>query len=94
MAKLVFPSANAPYRGFVGEVRGWLNRIASYVQNSPQAAPILSEHISALISQTSLTVVLPDGVGVVADGQTFPVEGGTVTVSVTGNTVSLEFDAE
>lgn len=37
MAKLVFPSVPAPYRGFVGEVRGWLSRIASFVERSPGA---------------------------------------------------------
>jgi len=30
MAKLVFPRVAAPYRGFVGEVRGWMNRIATW----------------------------------------------------------------
>lgn len=48
MAKLVFPSVGAPYRGFIGELRGWLNRIASYYEKQPGAAASLMAQINVL----------------------------------------------
>lgn len=70
MANLVFPATKAPYRGFVGEIRGWLRRIASYVEQSPASGPIISQHLSALIAQTEgLSVVLPSTAALVTNGQ-------------------------
>jgi hypothetical protein len=59
MAKLVFPSVNAPYRGFVGEVRGWLNRTASWLEKSPGGKATLESQIKAFVTQTDLTVTDP-----------------------------------
>lgn len=58
MAKLVFPSVKAPYRGFAGEVRGWLNRIASYTDRSPDAKAVLAAQIKAL-SQVGIDLNTP-----------------------------------
>ena len=50
MAKLVFPSVGAPYRGFVGEVRGWFQRIASYAVKSPGSLATLRAQADVLLS--------------------------------------------
>lgn len=57
MAKLVFPSVGAPYRGFVGEVRGWLSRIASYSERQAGAIPSLVAQINVLAVKLGSAVV-------------------------------------
>lgn len=59
MAKLVFPSVNAPYRGFMGEVRGWLNRMASWVEKSPGGKATLQAQVKAFADQAGLDVSTP-----------------------------------
>ena len=50
MAKLAFPQVVAPYRGFVGEVRGWMNRIATWNdRNNATASAIMRNQIQPLI---------------------------------------------
>ncbi|AUZ94749.1 hypothetical protein HOR97_gp43 [Agrobacterium phage Atu_ph03] len=86
MAKLVFPSVKAPYRGFAGEVRGWLNRIASYTDRSPDAKAVLADQIKVL-SQVGidLNAPLPATQAVVSDGQVV----GEYTISVAAGVVSI-----
>lgn len=48
MAKLVFPTVGAPYRGFVGETRGWYRTIASYAEKSPGSIPALTSQLEVL----------------------------------------------
>lgn len=82
MSNIVFPATKAPYRGFVGEVRGWLRRISSYVEKSPASGPAISAQISAAIAQTDgLSVILPSTVGVVTNGQKITGVTGTGTVA-------------
>lgn len=57
MAKLVFPGAGSPYRGFVGEVRGWLNRIASFAEKSPGAVATLVAQLNVLATKLGSQVV-------------------------------------
>lgn len=59
MAKLVFPSVGKPYRGFVGEVRGWFKRIASWAENSPGGKAVVNTQIAALAAYTGYTQALP-----------------------------------
>ena len=47
MSKIVFPGAGAPYRGFVGEVRGWLQRIGSFAEKAPGSIPTLIAQVNA-----------------------------------------------
>lgn len=49
MAKLVFPTVGAPYRGFVGETRGWCRTIASYAEKNPGSKPALLAQIAVLV---------------------------------------------
>lgn len=51
MSKLVFPGAGAPYRGFIGEVRGWLQRIGSYHDKSPASATALRAQLQVLVNK-------------------------------------------
>ena len=48
MAKLVFPSVGKPYRGFVGECRGWFKRIASWAENSPGGKAVVNTQLAVL----------------------------------------------
>lgn len=72
MAKLVFPSVGAPYRGFVGEVRGWLNRIASYNERQPASTANLVNTLRPLLNKLGVTFTsdLPATSKVVANGST------------------------
>lgn len=91
MAKLTFPQTVAPYRGFIGEVRGWFNRIASYKEKSPDAKVPLLAHIAVLLTQVSgganasvanaqeLTIPVT---GTYASKATLTVTGGAVTAIV------------
>lgn len=54
MANVKFPSAKSPHRGFAGELRGWLNRVASYVDRSPDGAAMVGEHLDALAKQMNI----------------------------------------
>lgn len=98
MSQVVFPAAKAPYRGFVGEVRGWLRRINTYVKNSPQSGPTVSAQLSALIAQTpGLSVVLPTTAAIVANGQKLAASGtgavATVVVNPTTKVVTVTLAA-
>lgn len=97
MAKLVFPSVNAPYRGFMGEVRGWLNRTASWLQNSPGGKSTVEAQIKAFGEQTGLDLntPLPETQAVVTDGETITTTSpaGTVTLTVAAGVVSAAFEA-
>lgn len=57
MAKLVFPTVGPPYRGFVGEVRGWLQRIASYGEKDPGSVSVLRAQINSLATYLSARIV-------------------------------------
>lgn len=97
MAKLVFPSVNAPYRGFMGEVRGWLNRTASWLEKSPGGKATLEAQVKAFGEQTGLdlTEPLPATSAVVTNGQTFTTTSpaGTVTLTVAAGVVTAAFVA-
>ena len=97
MAKLVFPSVNAPYRGFVGEVRGWFNRIASFAEKSPDAKAVINTQLGVLATdlgfvqpiatnQRTLTsgvkVTAPAITGTYVNGYTFTIVGGNITAIV------------
>lgn len=97
MAKLVFPGVGAPYRGFVGEVRGWLNRIASFVENSPGAATPINAQLAVLLDETgyvptvpgnqkllttAVKVLAPATTGSYVDGYTFTIVDGEITAVV------------
>lgn len=97
MAKLVFPSVAAPYRGFVGEVRGWFSRIASYTEKSPASAAVINTQLQTLATKTGFQSAIPStskkidtGVKVLApaitgsytNGYTFTIVGGNVTAIV------------
>lgn len=56
MAKLVFPSVPAPYRGFVGEVRGWLSRIASYSERSTGSVSVLITQLQTLANKLGASI--------------------------------------
>lgn len=97
MAKLVFPSVKAPYRGFVGEVRGWFNRIASYVEKSPAANAEVNKQIVPLLNKlgyvptipgnqrlitSAVKVTAPATTGTYVDGYTFTIANGVITAVV------------
>lgn len=52
MSRLIFPSvlpASIPYRGFVSEVRTWLQRIASWVEkNGPESSTEIGRQVAVL----------------------------------------------
>lgn len=97
MAKLVFPSVNAPYRGFMGEVRGWLNRTASWLEKSPGGKATLETQLKAFGEQTGLDLAapLPSTSAVVSNGDTLTTTSpdGTVTLTVTDGVVTAAFVA-
>lgn len=70
MSKLVFPAVQAPYRGFVGEVRGWFQRIASYAEKSPDSKAVINTQVAVLASDLGFVPVLPDTSAVVQNAQT------------------------
>lgn len=97
MAKLVFPSVGAPYRGFVGEVRGWLSRIASYAEKQPGAKAAINTQLAVLLANTgyvptipsnqklittAVKVTAPAATGTYVDGYTFTIVGGNITAIV------------
>lgn len=93
MAKLVYPAVGKPYRGFVGEVRGWFNRIASYVEDQPGATTALNTQIEVLGAKTGFETTLPATTAKVTNGQqlVIPVTGTyatTVTLTVAGGAVT------
>lgn len=66
MAKLAFPQVVAPYRGFVGEVRGWMNRIATWSDRVDAAGKaVMATQIRPLVEKLS-GILLTVGVGNVA----------------------------
>jgi len=72
MAKLVFPGVGAPYRGFIGEVRGWVNRIATYHDRQSGATANLVATLRPLMTKLGVTFTsdLPATSKVVANGST------------------------
>lgn len=56
MAKLVFPSVPAPYRGFVGEVRGWLSRIATFSERSTGSVTVLLSQLQILATKLGASI--------------------------------------
>ena len=93
MAKLVFPAVGKPYRGFIGEVRGWFNRIASYVEDQPSATTALNTQIAILGAKTGFETALPATTAKVTNGQqiTVPVTGTyatKITLTVAGGAVT------
>lgn len=97
MAKLVFPSVKSPYRGFMGEVRGWLNRIASYVDNSPGAKVEVAKQLEPLLTYvgyvptipgnqklitSTVKVTAPAVTGTYVNGYTFTITNGNITAIV------------
>lgn len=88
MSKLVFPAAGAPYRGFIGEVRGWLQRIGSFYEKSTGSKADLVAQLNVLVKAlggtqaivTSGTVITATGTGTTA---TITVAAGVVTIALT-----------
>lgn len=70
MSKLVFPAVGAPYRGVIGEVRGWFNRIASYAEKSPGAVAPLNTQLAVLATKLGFTPALPATSKTVSNGST------------------------
>lgn len=56
MSRLVFPSVGAPYRGFVGEIRGWLQRMASYLDRSPGAATAIISQVQTFANAVGASI--------------------------------------
>lgn len=95
MSKLVFPSvaaAGLPYRGFVSEVRTWLQRIASWTEkNGPESKTEIARQLavlSALVGTGSpstalvtnnVEVLMPVATGTYVNGYTFTVANGVIT---------------
>jgi len=94
MAKLTFPGVGAPYRGFIGEVRGWLNRIASFAENSPGSVTALNAQLAVLATKlgyvhpaaanqklitTAVKFSGPAITGSYVDGYTFTIVDGVIT---------------
>lgn len=92
MAKLVFPSVDAPYMGFIGEVRGWFDRIASYAENSPGAVPVLNTQLDVLAEELGFEtdpVPLPSNQAVVTHEDVLPANDNyIVTLSVVDGVVT------
>ncbi len=97
MAKLVFPGVGAPYRGFIGELRGWFQRIASYVERSPGAAAAINSQIGVLAGKTGYVTPIPSTskridsgakvagpavTGTYTNGYTFTIVNGNITAIV------------
>lgn len=93
MAKLVFPGASAPYRGYISEVRTWLQMIASFARQSPASNAVINEQLAVLAAATGFVTDLPDDAGIVSNDDLFSVPDGEDTVAikavVTGNTVTF-----
>lgn len=81
MAKLEFPAVGAPYRGFIGEVRGWFNRIASFYEKSPGSETALNSQIAVLAAETGFTTELPATQAIVTNADTFNGVTGTGTIA-------------
>lgn len=81
MSRLVFPSVGAPYRGFVGEVRGWFQRIASSVEKSPGSAAAINTQIAVLAAATGYQTALPATQAIVTNNQKITGVTGTGTVA-------------
>lgn len=77
MAKLSFPVASAPYRGFIGEIRGWFNRIASFLEKSPGSATTINAHLQTLATKTGFVQTQPATKQLISNGQA--VTGVTLT---------------
>lgn len=81
MSKLVFPGVGAPYRGFIGEVRGWSRTIASYAQKQPQAKPAILSQLQVLLTNLGYVPVLPPTQAIVTNAQKITGVTGTGTVA-------------
>jgi hypothetical protein len=53
--RLAFPSVGTPYRGFIGEVRGWFNRISDFYGRQPGSKADLTGHITVLLNSIDAT---------------------------------------
>lgn len=69
MAKLVFPSVGKPHRGYLGEVRGWLRNIATYLDRQPGAKAAVALHIGAFNTQMGMPIALPNTQAIVTNAQ-------------------------
>lgn len=93
MAKLTYPAVGKPYRGFIGEVRGWFNRIASFTDNSEDSKSVLNTQIAVLAAKTGYETALPATQTKISNGQQLvvPVTGTyatKATVTVAGGVVT------
>lgn len=97
MSKLVFPSISKPHRGYLGEVRGWLRNMATYLDRQPGAKPAISAHIMAFLSQTGTPLTLPNTQALVSNGAKLAATGSgavaTVVVNPTTKAVSVTLAA-
>lgn len=81
MSKLVFPGVGSPYRGFIGEVRGWFRTIATKVEDSPAAAAVINTQLAVLAAKTGFVTALPPTQAVVTNAQKITGVTGTGTVA-------------
>lgn len=81
MAKLTFPSVGSPYRGFIGELRGWLRTVASYAEKSPGAKTAINTQLAVLAAYTGFQTALPNTQAVVTNGQKITGVTGSGTVA-------------
>lgn len=79
MSNLVFPGVGSPYRGFVGEIRGWFRRIATYAEKSPQSKAVINTQLAILAANLGFQTALPNTQAVVTNGQKIAGVTGTGT---------------
>jgi len=82
MAKLTFPAAAKPYRGFIEQLRGWATTTASFIERNPgskgaiadQLRPLANASGAALVETATVLASVGSGSGTTA----------TITVSAAG----------
>lgn len=97
MAKLIYPSATATYRGIALRARMVFDELYSHIKSSPDSAAVVAAQLAPLavaagyttpIPSTSkqiasgVKVTMPEATGVYADGYTFTIVAGEITAAV------------
>lgn len=95
MARPVYTNVPAAYRGNTSNLRHEFDKVFDWLLQSPQAKPTVTKTIKEFATAASidLTDPLPATSGIVTDGQTFDVTGGTITMNVADNVVTASFEA-
>ena len=94
MPRPVYTNVPIPYRGNTAELRHRLDRVYDWLLQSPKAKPTVQKTITEFARAAQINIaVLPSTAGVVQNGQTLPVTGGTVTFAVANNVVTATYAA-